>query len=227
MFGPRKRAQAKFTIDANGKAHVETTVVSGDEQPSASARKRHTIQPVMSHGQWNSSDDDGDSSTDEEPIIIPSRNASFALPDPIKPSGTHPFHSSRRSVSERSTVSQAGLLGRSVDIEDDGEESEAETVMKHDTTPTGKSGDAASELRKLRDSRQRQSSAFKPKHFVSGGTAGFVGVHSGLNIISPSSMTDTSLPTPSTDTRTAEPGVRCICNRQEAAGGGDGFMLQW
>ncbi|KAH6636619.1 hypothetical protein F5144DRAFT_187288 [Chaetomium tenue] len=207
--GPEMRTQATFMIDANGRARVETTVVVVDE-PSPSASKRHSSYSVTSRQQWNSSDDDDSSSTDDEPIIIPSRNTSFALPDPRKPTTIHPFHDSQRSISERSTTSYTSFHGGSQDAGD----SDGETVV-NDLTPTHKaSGDALSELRKLRETRQKQSSS-KPKRITSSRYPSHPST-------SPTTMSESSLPTPTNDTRNR--GVRCVCNRAEA--GRDDLLIQ-
>lgn len=221
---PRTRTQAKFTIDANGRARVETTIIV-DDDPPPTVRKRHSAQPVAQNRHWQSSESDDDSSsTDDEPIIIPSRNTSFALPDPRRPTSIHPFHSSQRSVSERSTASYSTFRGS----QDDGD-SDRETVI-NDLTPQAKaSGDAVSELQKLRESRRVQlPSSAKSRRFVSlghgPGTAGFTDSYPAHMATSPTTMTDTSLPTPSTDSRTR--GVRCTCNRTDIHRG-DGYMVQW
>jgi hypothetical protein len=228
-MGPRTRTQAKFTIDANGRAKVETTVIVDDElPPPLSVRKRHSAQPALRHRQWHSSDSEDDSSsTDDEPIIIPSRNNSFVLPDPLQATRTNPLHNSQRSISERSTSSHATFGGASLHDDDD---SEAETVM-NDMTPTGgRVGDAASELKKLRENRHKQQlpSPTKHKRYASVGgapLAEFVGSsYSSHAIISPTSMTDSSLPTPSSS---RSHGIRCLCNRPEVDRDGDGFMVQW
>ncbi|KAK0722724.1 hypothetical protein B0T26DRAFT_230067 [Lasiosphaeria miniovina] len=210
--GPRTRTQAKFTIDSNGRARVETTIIVDDEPP-LSIRKRHSAQPLLRRRQWGSSEDDDDSSTDDEPIIIPSRNTSFALPDPRKPTTVHPFHYPQRSVSDRSTTSYTTFRRAS----QGGGDSDGETVL-NDVTPTAKpSGDAASELRKLRESRQRQLSTSKANSFAAGGrgTAGFAAsfARGHNNNVSPTAVTEASLPTPSTDSRTR--GFHCVCNRSE------------
>jgi hypothetical protein len=208
--GPEMRTQATFMIDANGRARVETTVVVVDE-PSPSASKRHSSYSVTSRQQWHTSDDDDSSSTDDEPIIIPSRNTSFALPDPRKPTTIHPFHNPQRSISERSTTSYTSFHGGSQDAGD----SDGETVV-NDLTPTRKaSGDALSELQKLREMRQKQTSS-KPKRFVSS-------QYPSHPSTSPTTMSESSLPTPTTDTRTR--GVRCVCNRAEA--GLNDLLIQW
>ncbi|KAK0623051.1 hypothetical protein B0T14DRAFT_536028 [Immersiella caudata] len=217
--GPRTRTHAKFMIDANGRARVETTIIVDDDDATPIVRKRHSAQP-LSHQRWASSEEEEDSSSDDEPIIIPSRNTSFVLPDPIKPNRPHPFHVSQRSVSERSTPSYTTFQGS----QDDGD-SDRETVI-NDATPTGKpSGDAASELRKLRENRRILTGSAKPRRFVSigvAGTAGFAGSFSGHNPVSPTTLTDNSLPTPSTGGRSR--GVRCVCNRTEVHRGT--FLVQ-
>lgn len=218
--GPQMRTQAKFTIDANGRARVETTVVVVDEPPS-SARKRCSSYTVAGRRQWDTSDDDDSSSTDDEPIIIPSRNTSFALPDPRKPTTVHPFHNSQRSISERSNTSYKSFQGAS---QNDGD-SDGETVV-NDLTPTRTaSGDALTELQRVRESRQRHLSTSKSKRFGSGdsGPAGFGGIYPGHLSTSPTTLSEASLPTPTSDSRGR--GVRCVCNRAEA--GRNDFLVQW
>lgn len=206
---------------------METTVVVEDEGPQT-IRNRHSAQPLGRHQRWNSSEDDDSSSEDDDPIVIPSRNNSFVLPDPRRPSNTHPFHSSQRSISDRSTASYGTLAGGG---SQDGGDSEAETIMSESTpVPGGKSGDAASELRKLRQSRQKKTTLSPTKHGRSQpprlSTAGFVGGgYPGQDTISPTTLTETSLPTPSTDSRGH--GLRCVCHRQETERGGDEYMVQW
>jgi hypothetical protein len=208
---PRPRTQAKFTIDANGRARVETTVTVPDEA-SPSVSKRHSSYSAPRRQQWHSSDEDDDSSsTDDEPIILPSRNTSFALPDPRKPTTIHPFHNSQRSMSERSTTSYTSFQGAPQDEDD----SDGETVV-NELTPTRKtSGDALSELRKLRETRKKQASASKPKRFVAS--------YHGPPSTSPTTMSEASLPTPTAETRAR--GVRCVCNRADA--GRNDLLVQW
>jgi len=221
---PRTRTQAKFTIDAFGRARVETTVVVEDEAPPPSARKRYSSHLASHPQRWPSSEDDDSSSSDDEPIIIPSRNTSFALPDPRKPTSMHPFHNSQRSISEHSTTSYRTLRGIS---QDNGDDSDVETVI-NDMTPTGKqSGDALSELRKVRESRYRQASASKTKLFgaINNGTSGvFAGNYSGHHHESPTRMTEASLPTP-TSSDPSSRAVRCVCGRREVDR--DDFLVHW
>jgi hypothetical protein len=232
----RTRTSVKFTIDANGRARVETTVAVDDDPLPPSAARRRKQRETLRSGRWDSSDDDDASETDDEPIIIPSRNTSFALPDPIKATGSRgPFHTSQHSISERSTTSSFATLPLESSQADD--LSEAETVMNDSSK--GGSGDAASELEKLRQSRQRRG---KAKLAVGGGagnmprarfasTGGSFGAgapsYPAHTNISPTTLTDTSLPTPSTDSRShGGGGMRCVCNRAEQRDG-DGFMVQW
>jgi hypothetical protein len=211
--GPEMRTQAKFMIDANGRARVETTVVVVEDEPSPGVVKRHSSYSVASHPSWDSDDDS--SSTDDEPIVIPSRNTSFALPDPRKPTTIHPFHDAQRSISERSTTSYTSFQGGSQEAGD----SDGETVV-NELTPTRKaSGDALSELRKLRETRQKQLSGSVQKRYV----PSHYPIHPAT---SPTTMSDTSLPTPtpSTDARTR--GVRCVCNSAAEASRND-LLVQW
>ncbi len=237
--GPLSRASVKFTIDTNGRARVETSAESGDEPaPPSSLRRRQAARPLHK-ARWDSSEDD-ESSTDDEPIIIPSRNASFALPDPIKPTGSRgPFHATQRSISERSYASSFAAFAADVGPHDP--ESEAETVTND--SPRG-TLDAASEVKKVIQSRQRLAGAMsggargsgqRLRFASAGGGSSSTGLGVGLyqayqgghssSTISPTTLTDASLPTPSTDSKAH--GVRCVCSRVEAPQDGDGFMVQW
>ncbi|KAH8673749.1 hypothetical protein BX600DRAFT_508985 [Xylariales sp. PMI_506] len=202
---PRTRTSVKFTIDPNGRARAETTmeVVEGQQRTPTGPRGRKT--PKKDVSKWSSSDDDG-SSTDDEPIVIPSRNTSFVLPDPNKPTSTHPFRSARRSMSEQSN-SSLGIFYNDPD-------SEAETEVAHEAG-SGR-GDATSELRKVVEDRQKRISLSTSQRFVSGLA------HSGASTISPTALTDGSLPTPPSRGNL----VRCVCNRAESPRNSDGLMVQ-
>ncbi len=127
---PKIRTEVKFTIDANGKARTETVVV---EEPRARRRTRSR------HG-YEFESSSYESSSDDEPILVPSRNSSFTLPNQPKlsrfeTSGTsldNRRHSSGHSQSESS--SQRSYRHHSL-------ESEAETVLEEDDG----SGDATRE----------------------------------------------------------------------------------
>jgi hypothetical protein len=155
-----------------------------------------------------------ESSSDDEPIIIPSRNtsfnASFALPDPRKPIGSI-FHSSRRSVSDRSTstVTASEAANGINDVE-----SEAETIM-NDGQEQG--GDATSELLKVMEDRQKRSTLT-----ASGRAARLLSINPGA--LHDSSISPHDLAKSRYTTQTHQ--IRCTCNRN---GGdeNDGFMIQW
>ncbi|KAK1722393.1 PHD-finger domain-containing protein, partial [Colletotrichum acutatum] len=192
---PRPRTAVKFTIDSRGRARAETTMVMDEPRLEEVRRLPVTREMPRREKSWESEDDD--SSTDDEPIIIPSRNTSFALPDPRRPSSASMFHSSRRSVSEHSSSS----LGASVSQHE--AESEAETVMNE---AQGKGGDAASELRKLVESRQKRGhqapGSQRSQRFASGSFQGHLG-----GMMSPTGFTEASLPSPTKATYN----VRCVC----------------
>ncbi|KAK4231480.1 PHD finger protein 20 [Podospora fimiseda] len=221
--GPKMRTQAKFTIDANGRARVETTVIVEDGTPT-SARKRHASHSVRRRQHWGSSEDDDDSSTDDEPIIITSRNTSFAIPDPVKPAGIHPFHNPQRSVSERSTTSSSYASFPKGGPLDDGADSDLETVVDNDMTPTAlkTEGDALTEVQKLRETRRGQQwSASKHSLNTSFSNSMYAQNNNsnGNNLASsPTTTADASLPTPTTGHRTNRR-VRCVCTRTEAGRG--------
>lgn len=193
----RQRAQVRFTIDSRGRARAESTMMTDSRGPGLS--RSQSARDGLGRGSPDSEDDS--SETDDEPIIIPSRNASFnasfALPDPLKPVGSI-FHSSRRSISDKSssTTTIEGLNGGLND-----EESEAETVMGEHQEG---GGDAASELRKVMESRQRRS--------LQNGR-----LHPG----------NSQSPTPQASAWPMEGrGVRCICHRNRTDES-DGYMMQW
>ncbi|KAF6827289.1 PHD finger protein 20 [Colletotrichum plurivorum] len=205
---PRTRTSVKFTIDSKGRARAETTVIVDEPRSSSAQRMPVTRETPHRERSWDSEDDE--SSTDDEPIIIPSRNTSFALPDPRKPTSASVFHSSRRSVSEHSSSSH----GASTSLHD--AESEAETVMNE---AHGKGGDATSELRRLVESRQRRglqvSNSHQSQRFASGSFGTFQG-----GLMSPGAITEASLPSPTKATYN----VRCVCRNSSDRPGE--FMIQ-
>ncbi|RFU73239.1 hypothetical protein TARUN_9011 [Trichoderma arundinaceum] len=208
----RPRTSVRFTIDASGRARAETTVMV--EEAGGITRSRSSRELSSTRRSWESSDDE--SSTDEEPIIIPSRansfNASFALPDPRKPVGSI-FHSGRRSISDRSRSASTPSLVTPIDGE-----SEAETVM---TDHHERGGDAASELRKVVEDRQKRSiqmenARSQQQHrILHTSNAGNFKASS----ISPISMADSSY-------KTDGHRIRCVCSRNEPDEE-NGYLLQW
>jgi hypothetical protein len=208
---PCARTSVKFTIDSRGRARAETTMLSTEFDFDRTISRSHSSRDLARRGSWVSSEDD--ESTDDEPIIIPSRNnsfnASFALPDPRKPVGSI-FHSSRRSISDRSTSTSTTADGLNAPLD---AESEAETLMNEHAD---KGGDAASELRKVVQDRQKRSAQMnnaKTQRLV----APMRGMHS--KTVSPTDLTGLGQGADA-------PVIRCVCNKNGAEGG-DGFMVHW
>ncbi|RBR25867.1 uncharacterized protein FIESC28_01360 [Fusarium coffeatum] len=208
---PPTRTSVKFTIDSRGRARAETTIVPNEWEWEPNMGQRKVSRDRSRTRELGPSDDD-ESSSDDEPIIIPSRtnsfNTSFALPDPVRPVGSI-FHSSRRSVSDRSISSNHDTMGGSPH---DGE-SETETVMYE---RKDKIGDATSELRKVMEDRKKRSNPMGQggQHRPFQGSS--LGPYRG-DSNSPSSLTESSLIT--------DRQVKCVCGRK-GADGGDGFMIQ-
>ncbi|KAI1321871.1 hypothetical protein F5Y16DRAFT_413623 [Xylariaceae sp. FL0255] len=209
--GPRTRTSVRFTIDSRGRARAETTVIVEDGQHRPSSRHRRGEQ----RKDWDSSGDES-SSTDDEPIIVPSRNSSFAMPEPGRPSYSRSPHVSQRNFSDHSTSSLGIYYTDPTSSQVDGD-SDAETVM--DMPQKGKDrGDAMSELRKVREDRQKRVPAINTNHHVAS-SAPF----SASSAISPTSFTKKNLPTPSTDRGNQ---IRCICNTTLSHINGNGYMVQ-
>ncbi|EFY85675.1 hypothetical protein MAC_08266 [Metarhizium acridum CQMa 102] len=196
----RQHRSVRLSINAHGRATVETSLGRG----GTAMIRSQSSQDLSTHRSWSSAEDDSD--TDDEPIIIPSRNnsfkASFALPDPREPVGS--IFSSRRSASDRSNSNSPN----------EGD-SEAETVVNE---KPGKYGDAASELRKVVEDRQKHSlrlgSAISSQRSLNTNIRIFPG-----GIISPTSLTESSYGPDSYN-------VRCVCNNSKADES-DGFLVQW
>ncbi|KAI0460384.1 hypothetical protein F5B21DRAFT_510667 [Xylaria acuta] len=200
--GPRTRTSVRFTIDSRGRARAETTVIVDDEQQTPSSRRRRREER---RNEWESSEDES-SSTDDEPIIIPSRTSSFALPASRAPSYIRPSHTSQRSFSDQST-SSLGIYYNEPSSSQGDAESDAETVMNVAINNNSR-GDAMSELRKVRENRQKRVPALNTSnHSIS--SAPF-----GANSI---------IPTPSTDRGNQ---IRCVCNTTLSHINGDGYMVQ-
>ncbi|KAK8055905.1 hypothetical protein PG993_001132 [Apiospora rasikravindrae] len=215
---PKTRTSVKFTIDSRGRARAETTLIvdgndDDEEDITPKAIRKHHHPTRIGSNNWASSED-SDSSTDDEPIIIPSRNTSFALPDPKKPSTVHPFHTSQRSFSERG-ASSLGIYNNEPSPPQNDGESEAETVLNESE---GRQGDAASELRRVLETRQKRASMKK-------GPRGSSSVsHSASSSFSRASLSEVGLPTPSSNHGRT---VRCLCKSTDSLPNSDGFMVQW
>ncbi|OAA64122.1 PHD finger domain protein [Akanthomyces lecanii RCEF 1005] len=178
----------------------------GENGVSQSLPRSQSSRDLSSRSTWDASSES--ESEDEDPIVIPSRtnsfSASFALPDPRKPVGSI-FHRPRRSTSDRSSSSAGGEQSQR-----NGDESEAETVHNE---RRGRGGDAASELAKLVESRQKRlSQPSMPGRLLTN-----IG-NSRSDTVSPSSLAESGYGTDSQ-------GVRCVCKRSGASK--NAFMVQW
>jgi hypothetical protein len=230
------RTALTFSIDANGRARTETKIIV--EEPMM--MERRPSSPMSDD--WASSQH-SDSSTDEDPIILPSRNTSFSLPQrrPDRPKLGH-FDTSRKSVEGRRhsteepqrSISASGAFSRNA--QPDEQESEAETVMDD----YDGSGDATTALRKVMESRKQgaMQQGSSQHHFHSNNTnrrtsashttprknnQQYYNSTSSTNL-SPTTVSDPDLATPSTDRESSRSdSTRCICNNRD----GDGFMIQW
>ncbi|KAI1742560.1 hypothetical protein F4680DRAFT_37585 [Xylaria scruposa] len=200
--GSRTRTSVRFTIDSRGRARAETTVIVDNEQRTPSCRRRRREEQRR---EWESSADES-SSTDDEPIIIPSRNSSFALPESEAPSYIRPSHTAQRSFSDQST-SSLGIYYNEPSSSQGDAESDAETVVNVAVNSNSR-GDALSELRKVRENRQKRVPALNTSdHSISSASFG----------------AGPTIPSPSTNQGNQ---IQCVCNTTLSHIDGDGYMVQ-
>lgn len=202
---PRLRTEVEFVIDSNGRARMENVIV---RDPSSS--------------RYEDEDSPYESSSDDDTMMVRSRNTSFEIPQPKGPKsgrfetssrGTERRHSTHNSYSrsDSSRSSQRSTRRGSLD-------SEAETVMEQDTT-----GDATQEIRKLMESRKQTH--YKAQHSMQRRHPTDLRPRPRYNYasssnLSPSTNTDLDGTTPSS-TRSGT--TRCVCNNPDS----EGFMIQW
>lgn len=195
---PKLRRDVKLAVGSNGRA----TVVVEDE-PVRSLR-RSSSQAIDYESEY-------DSSTDDEPIIIPSRNNSFNLPQQ-RPPRLDLFDTSSSDFCRPST-STSGYSRSSGQHTSIDEMSEAETKLDEIKT-----GDAASALRKV--VRERRSNQPMPK----------IGRH--LRLFSDTTprpgryaeyTSSSTSPDGATPSSSRSGTTRCVCNNAD----GDSFMIQW
>jgi len=204
----------KFTIDAKGRATTETILVEEEPSPSRTGSSRRAED-------WDERSN-YESSSDEEPIVVPSRNSSFALPTQRQPVLAN-FDTSMRATDARrhstSVYSRSESSSQRSNYQDS-LESEAETVVDEDTG----FGDATLELRKVVESRKNHMKMRNPQHhrYGSGSTrrSNSQYVYSSSTNISPTTITDPDGATPSS---TRSGATRCVCNKSDI----EGFMIQW
>ena len=209
---PRTRTEVKFTIDANGRARTETVVV--EEEPKT------TRGGPPANEEWDSSQDE--SSSDDEPILVPSRNSSFAIPPQSKAPKLARFETGNRGVDIRRHSASGYTQSESSSQRStrrDSMGSEAETVMEQDYG----SGDATLVLRKIMEERKKsQLKARNPRHhrYVSDNTPRGNSQYSSSTNISPTTVTDPDGATPSSSRSGT---TRCVCNNPDS----EGLMIQW
>jgi hypothetical protein len=221
--GLNTRTSVTFSIDANGRARTETTIIVDPERSTRRPRSRISVDD------WDSPD--SGSSTDEEPIMIPSRNTSFNLPDSDSrslPKVARFETSSRQSMDK---VHRRNSFRKSSSLELD--DSEGETIIDDDNT-----GDAANELRRVMESRRRstigmgssqqqQKSRNPSRRSFPLDTAPYRRQsypNQAYSNVSPTTVSDLDVGTPSTDrASTRSDSTRCVCNSRD----GDEFMIQW
>lgn len=217
--GPKTRTSVKFTIDSRGRARAETTTVLVDNSEETTPRAIRYSKDV-GYGERNAgSSGDDESSSDDEPIVLPSRNTSFALPDPLRPTSSHLFPPSQRARAASTSslgIYNNGAAQGALDDED-GAGSEAETVMNE---PRSRYGDAASELRKVVEDRQKRPAVKPNPRVVTNKTR----PPSSSSSISRLSVGEASLPTPASS---QDHMVRCICKQTESPPGSNDFMVEW
>ncbi|KUJ21020.1 uncharacterized protein LY89DRAFT_665486 [Mollisia scopiformis] len=211
MSTPRMRTELKFTIDSNGRAKTERVIVGEEPRTTRGG-------PSTTHEDWDSSH--YESSSDDEPILVPSRNTSFSLPQPSKA----PRHSRLEASNRGSDIRRHSASGYSQSESSsqhsygrDSVESEAETVMD------GDDGDATRELRKVMESRkQNQLKSRNPRHHHYGSDATPRGNSYG-NYGSSANLSPTTLTDPATTPSSTRSGTtRCVCNNPDS----EGFMIQ-
>ena len=214
---PRVRTSVKFTIDSRGRARAETTTVVEDDEdddhyPTVIRSRKERRGRSRSKNEHSSEDES--SSTDDEPIIIPSRNTSFALPEARRPNFVQSFASQHNPHDQG--AGSLGIYYNDQNPTHNDPESEAETVMNW---PESGRGDATSELRKVVENRHshKKMTLNTSQRFISGPA------YSSSNTISPASLTESSLPTPSTDRGSQ---VRCVCNSNKRPHG-NSYLVQW
>lgn len=246
-----KRASVKFVIDENGRARAET-IAGDDDEPESDAGNEPMLPVSKNSAQRNSwagplsvstpiPIDDGEysSSSDDEPIIIPSRNTSFNYPDPPKSSGSA---NSRPPTTSSSIVSQNRMRHRSVSDRPPFRQS-SNPIPVHDAMDVdppqqhqhqqprpstgGSLGDAAAELRKVMQAEnlKRPGSGQQPPPLSSAEGGGHRQRFTPGQRSSSSTISEASLPATSPSQGREQNQVRCVCNRSEA---GEGvYFVKW
>jgi len=213
---PPIRTAVTFSIDANGRARTETTRImdKANIASGAVADHHHQQQHHLIDGYESSH---SESSSDGEPIVIPSRTSNFSLPEKFKEPSLGQFDTAYRSTKgRRQSNTGSGHLSRPSSSQLD-EESEAETVMIGTS-----SGDATEALKRVMGDRKKAIVGFNNKQYQRSSVPRYQHQYASSNN-SPTTMTDPELGTPSTDRESSfSDSTRCVCGRRD----GDIFMIQ-
>lgn len=237
-----KLASVKFVIDEDGRARTETVVDDdGDLEPVFPSSN----QPSSQRSSWagfpvkpDVDEDECSSSSDDEPIIIPSRNTSFNFPEPPRSSASSmsrpPTAASnmsqnrrQRSVSERSSFSSTSFRrnprnGPATSLVDQMEIDQQEAPPPTRPSTGGSLGDAAAELRKVMQAGTSKRPG-APAQVGSGGGSG----HRQRFTPGQRSSSSTISATPSPTHNQSQGQVRCVCNRPEAEVDGLLHLIKW
>lgn len=243
-----KRASVKFVIDENGRARAET-ITGEDDEPESDAGNEPMLPVSKGSAQRNSwagplsvstpiplDDEEYSSSSDDEPIIIPSRNTSFAYPDPPKSSSsanTRPptansiisqNRARHRSLSDRPPFRQSSLLETDHDAMDVDPPPQPPHQQPRPSTG-GSLGDAAAELRKVMQGENPRRPGSGQQQHSSAESSGHRQRFTPGQRSSSSTISEASLPATSPAQGREQNQVRCVCNRPEA---GDGVhLVKW
>lgn len=238
-------SSVKFVIDEDGRARTETVVDDDDETEPVFPSSN---QPGSQRSSWagfpvkpDVDEDECSSSSDDEPIIIPSRNTSFNFPEPPRSSGSSmsrpPTAASnmsqnrrQRSVSERSSFSSTSVRrnarnGPAASLVDQMEMDQPEAPASTRPSTGGSLGDAAAELRKVMQAGTSKRPAF-PAEVPPTGSGGGSG-HRQRFTPGQRSSSSTISATPSPTHNSSQGQVRCVCNRPEAEVDGLLHLIKW
>lgn len=210
---PTSLSSISFTIDEFGRAHTVTKIAKDEPRTTKGG-------PVASDSESSYIE----SSSDEEPIVLPSRSSSFALPASTMPKTDHSAKKRRSNENitgrRRAGSNLTSQTSSSSSYKGGNSPNESENDTMGEDGEGGR-GDAQSELRRLQHERRlsRGGAAAIARRRTSTRNA-----HRGNR--SPSEMTDLiDMATPDTGIKSDASGdsTRCVCNQRE----GDSFMVQW
>lgn len=244
-------ASVKFVIGEDGRARTETVV--DDDEDDLEPVFPNSNQPSSQRSSWagfpakpDADNDECSSSSDDEPIIIPSRNTSFNFPEPPRSSGSSmsrpPTAASnmsqnrrQRSVSERSSFSSSSFRrnprnGPAASLVDqmDLDQEEAPPAPPSTRPSTGGSlGDAAAELRKVMQAGTGKRPGAPAAAQVASTGSGGGSMHRQRLTPGQRSSSSTISATPSPTHNPSQGQVRCVCNRPEPEVDGLLHLIKW